>query len=238
MIRRSKAKSVVDLTPLLDVVLILLFALLMNMSFEQDSYKAEASELDQQLEQANEDKEALNQLIEQQEAEMSKLESNLEQLDEQSQVIDEAIVTWFASEEIRDRELVTSEDFEQIFDKETTNQSLYQMDFIANQFFFIDIEFDTEQLHQVIINGVSTNVQLTADKRGNQEELKLAYDEIYDFIDSELVNRDGGYSFALFTLKDNGGVYKYAYDLVWGILKDIEDNNLEKRIYKLQYLDY
>lgn len=238
MIRRTRSKSVVDLTPLLDVVLILLFALLMNMSFEQDNVRAEAAELDTELEQSRLEKDELTKLLEDQQVQMDKLEENIEMLDEQSKVLDEAVITWFASEEIRDKELVTSEDFEEIFDQTKTNQSLYQMDFIANQFFFVEIEFDTDKLHQVIVNGTSSNVQLTFEKRGDQTQLDLAYNEIYDAIEKEMVSNKGGYSFVLFTLKDNGEVYKYAYDLVWGVIKDLEEKYSEQTIYKLQYLEY
>ena len=238
MLRRTKSKSVVDLTPLLDVVLILLFALLMSMSFEQDTVKAEAAELDSELIQAQVEKAELNALLLEQQEQMDKLKANLEVLDEQSQVMDEAVINWFASEEIRDKELVTSEDFEEIFDQEKTNQSLYQMDFIANQFFFVELEFDTDNLHQVVINGSPTNIQLTFEKRGDQTQLDLAYNEIYDVIEKEMVSNKGGYSFVLFTLKDNGQVYKYAYDLVWGVIKDLEEKYTDQTIYKLQYLEY
>lgn len=238
MLRRTKSKSVVDLTPLLDVVLILLFALLMSMSFEQDAYKAEASKLDEELKATQLEKDALTTLIDEQKDQMAVLEQNINTLDEQNKILDEAVITWFASEDIRNKELVTSEDFKEIFDKDKTNQSLYQMDFIANQFFFVEIEFDTENLHQVIVNGKSTNIQLTFEKRGDQTQLDLAYNELYDALEKELVSNKGGFSFVLFTLKDNGKVYKYAYDLVWGVIKDIEKSNKEQTIYKLQYLDY
>jgi len=238
MLRRPRSNKAVDLTPLLDVVLILLFALLLNMSAEQDTYKAKASDLDEQLGQVNVEKAELEQLLNDANVQVYELQTDLETMSEQSEVIDEAIVTWLTNEDIRNKELMTSTEIKGLFEKDKTNQSLYKMNYIANQFFFIDISFNTEELHQVIINDIDTNVQLTIEKRNNQEQLKIAYDAIYDAVEKEMTSKKGGYSYILFTLKDNGKVNRYAYDFVWGILKDIELKEKDNNIYKLKYFNY
>ncbi len=230
MNKQLRSNKIVDLTPLLDVVLILLFALLMNMSVEQEDYKDEANELKTQVMKVDQENEELNKIINQ-------LQSNIDTLDEQSQVINEAVVTWFASEKVRDSEVVTSEDFGDIFDAKETNQSLYQMDYIANQFFFVEIEVDTKHYHEVIINDVPTGIQLTLDKR-TQPEKDEAADEIFDEIEKILSSKDGGYKFVLFTLTDNGEVYYFSYDLLWDVIKRIEEKHMGETIYKLKYLDY
>lgn len=238
MNRGIGSEKLVDLTPLLDVVLILLFALLMNMSIEQEAYKDTAEELAEEVAQKELEKEELNRLLEQRDVQIAELNDNVEMLVEQDVKLSEAVVTWFASEDIREAELVTSDDFEKILDKNEANQSLYQMDFIANQFFFVEIDFDRDNFQDVLINGVSTGVQLTFDKRNNQAQLEQAYDDIFDEVEKVMTEKDGGYRFVLFTLTDNGYVYSYAYDLVWSVIKDIETKYTDDTIYKLQYLDY
>ena len=228
----------VDLTPLLDVVLILLFALLMNMSMEQDAYKAQAQEVDEEMKESEQENEALSKLIQEQKEQIEKLETNISGLDEQKKLLDEALVTWFANEEIRDQDLVTNEDFAKILDIDQTNQSLSEMNFISNQFFFIEVSIDSSQFHQVLINGQETYVQLNSDKSGDAQQIEKASVELYDFIDKELVSQKGGYSFVLFTLVDDGHAYKYALDLIWEVFKEFEDKEKDQRIYKLKYLNY
>jgi len=238
MLRRSKSKSVVDLTPLLDVVLILLFALLMTMSFEQDTYKAEASQLDGELEEAQQEKDELTRLIEEQKEQIDNLENNLGILNEQSQEISNAVATWFTNEEIRDKELVTSEDLKKIFDVSKTNQSLSQMNLIANQFFLIEIKIDENQLYEVVINEKYTNIELTNKVQSDPILRKDAFNDLFDAIEKELTSNKGGYNFVLFTLVDNGRVYIYSLDLIWEVILEIEDKLEDQKTYKLRYLDY
>lgn len=208
------------------------------MSLEQDVYKAKASALDTELSQSISENQALKESLDTQSEAVSELEGDVSQLEDQNKAIQEALKTWLTETNAIDTSTLTSEDLQKILDEDKTNQSLFQMDFIANQFYFVEISFDTGDLHQLKINGRKTNIQLTLDKRLNQEEITKAYKEIYDAIEEEMLGKKGGYRFVLFTVMDNGKVYRYAYDLVWDVLKDLAINNSDQIIYRLQYLEY
>lgn len=230
--------KIVDLTPLLDVVLILLFALLLNMSVEQERVQAEADELMEEIDRQGSELEDFLEKVKEKDLKISELEGNVHVLNEQNQEMSQAVTTWFASQEVRASETLTNDQVIKILDAEEINQSLYQMDFIANQFFFIEIDFDERLYQEVRINGQSTGVQLNFDIRHDQTKLDKAYSDIFDELEKVMSQKDSGYRFVLFTLTDNGHVYSFAYDLVWSVIKEIETKYTEDTIYKLQYLNY
>ncbi len=230
--------KIVDLTPLLDVVLILLFALLLNMSVEQESVQAQADQLMEEIDRQESELEDLLEKVQVKDLQISELNDNVHILNEQNQQMSQAVTTWFASKEVRASETLTNDQVTKILDADEINQSLYQMDFIANQFFFIEVDFDERLYQEVRINGQPTGVQLNFDIRNDQTKLDKAYTDIFDELEKVMSQKDGGYRFVLFTLTDNGHVYSFAYDLVWSVIKDIETKYTEDTIYKLQYLNY
>ncbi len=230
--------KIVDLTPLLDVVLILLFALLLNISVEQETVEAEADELMEKIDKQEMELESLEGQVADRDLEIAELEDNINTLNDQNIELSDAVTTWFTSEDIRESERLTNEEVLKILDSDKMNQSLYQLDFIANQFFFIEIDFDERLYQEVRINGQSTGVQLNLDIRHDQTKLDKAYTELFDALEKVMSEKDGGYRFVLFTLTDNGYVYRFGYDLVWSVIKDIEGKYTDDVIYKLQYLNY
>jgi len=225
-------KNTIDLTPLLDVVLILLFALLMTAAKKQEEVESKAEKLTEKVE-------ILSETLVEYEDEIKKKTADIETLNEQKTKIDEAIRAWLTSEEIRDQEIISNEKLTELFDSEKTNQALYQLDFIANQFFFINIRFDTKNNQLIYINDESTGIQVSIDKRHEEKMLDEISNELYDIIEKVMDNKEGNYKFVLFTLEDNGQVYRFAYDLVWEVLKELERKDSDFTFYyKLQYLNY
>jgi len=175
--------------------------------------------------------------IEELNTENEKLKSSLEQMKEQQSTINSDLLKWFAQE---GNTTVLSNNtllFEQL-DIEKANQSLYQMGFIANRFFFVNIQVDATRQHQVIINGESTALQLNLELYEDElarEKMKVS---LFDEIEKVLSAKEGGYQYVLLTINDEGTMYKYAVDLIWTVFNEIETKFGPDKIHKLQYYSY
>lgn len=193
-----KRKSfIIDLTSLLDIVLILLFVLFLNVAYQKEVNEDENEKVQQELQ-----------------AKIDKLEEDMSKINIQN----EKVSKWF--------------------DDKITKKDIYQLDYISNKFYFIDIYIDNANDYRIFINDKDTNIQIPIEIVDNKEvlsEIKLA---LYEKLDEVLDQKKGGYEFALITLNDDGKTYKFAYDLVWQTINKLQKDLNDDNIFKLQFLQY
>lgn len=227
---RVTFNSLVDLTPLLDVVFILLFAFLMSLSLEKNRS-------DEKVEELTATVSTTSQALELSEEKNDQLQTANERLVEQQQVLNESFIQWFTDEgsvvDLLDNPQVAS-----LFDQNKTEESLYKMDFIANQFYFVDVKVDAVHRYKVLINDAETDLQLNealfSDMTG-KEQMK---DMLFVELEKVLRSKQGGYRYVLLTLTDDGTMYKYAFDLIWTVFGELETKYGTDQVFKLQYLSY
>lgn len=234
-IRRNK---LVDLTPLLDVFVILLFALLFNMSQETKASEKEVESLEESVERLEVSLDNALENNNELEGENLTLKNNIDKISEQQSKTNEAIMEWMSSKELVDNQIITRVMMEELFEKEQAKQRLYELEFIANQFFFIEIHVDTMNHHHVYINGEPTYVYLDLEIHENEVSQENAYNELIDQLEKLMTEAESGYNNVIFTLKDDGTTLAKSFNFIWLLLKDIEMKYGTDEIYKIQYLTY
>lgn len=227
---KNNLGKITDLTPLLDVVLILLFALFLNVSFQQQTTKAQNQDLSRQLSD-------IKQQLEQSNSQTESLEQSLALIQQQSDELTKAVAVWLTKNKVVNQNQNVDQ-VKQLFDADVAGKSLAQLDRLAKSYFFVEVEIDTDRNHEVKINGQSTGIQLDFEARTETSLLEQAEKELYHRLDQVLERRQGGYEFALITLTDDGKSYRYAYDLTWQVINRLQKDNKNYKVFKMQYLDY
>lgn len=202
---------------------------------EMDRLDAESQEeinrLEAELTATTADNQALN-------AEIIRMEEQIEQINRQQTKINQGIMEWMSRVELVDEQIITQDMIEELFDEEQSKQRLYELEFIANQFYFIEITVITKQQHEVYINGQETNIYLDSSVYEDEEKLLNSREALFDRIELEMKDIENGYNNILFTLKDDGTTLNKAFDMIWDVIKSVEDKYGTDEIYKIQYLAY
>ncbi len=247
-------KSTLELTPLLDVVLIILFVfmiLLANSINEGIQTKNEAQEtaeqmqgdLDAALENASELEDGLAAL----EEEIDRLELSgsltTEQLEKQREISDEqqqtaenlakAVAEFIGTnqdgiESLLDENSAPTEQMLSSMSTEGIAEELLKYEAISRQFYFIDLELKTEN-NRLYINGESTSVGISNGEAGSEEKL----DEIKEIIENDLEQRQGGSQMVFISLivKDRQ-VRQYAWQTVWDAIGEIQEKYGTDKVYR------
>ncbi len=197
MTKLTNREKIVDLTSLLDVVLILLFGLLVTMSMEKQEAQNEIQVLEDSLYQ------------------------------EQRQV----------DYLINKQEMINAQ-IAQIIESDDPAKRLEQLDFVAQQFLVIDVWIDKEKNHEIIMNDESTHIFLPLSIRNNPSALEQARQDIYTFIETMIADNQEQSKYVLLSLEDKGGTYNYAFNLVWNVFREIEQNEQSVQVHKMQYIHY
>ena len=216
-----KKNKLIDMTPLLDVILILLFAFLMSVQFEAEEYQEQSKNLEKEMEKVKE--EAL--LTE------SQLQENISELKKQQDLTNRAIAQFLMQGEMSEELQMSS--FEGLLNEETASKSLLQMDLLSKQYFFLEVRIDTMDRHQVYINDEATQIYLSADKRLDESQKQKDQQSLYDLLANKIDY--SGKKFSMLTLIESRNQYEYASQLLWDVFSEIEVNYGAGQIYKLQY---
>ncbi len=197
MTKLTNREKIVDLTSLLDVVLILLFGLLVTMSMEKQEAQNEIQVLEDSLYQ------------------------------EQRQV-----------DYLINKQEMINVQIAQIIESDDPAKRLEQLDFVAQQFLVIDVWIDKEKNHEIIMNDESTHIFLPLSIRNNPSALEQARQDIYTFIETMIADNQEQSKYVLLSLEDKGGTYNYAFNLVWNVFREIEQNEQSVQVHKMQYIHY
>ncbi|MCT4596842.1 MAG: hypothetical protein N4A50_03030 [Vallitalea sp.] len=244
-----KQKIFLDLTPLLDVVLILLFAFMLNVNVansEKDNKIQEKNQINATLKETINDKnehikqlqsniQNLNQMI-------NKLQNNMDELSfdtanekETIKNISNNLAKWFKDNQYKLDNITNEDSINSLIDEDSLLKQLSKYETISKKYFFIDIKLKSSS-NKLFINGedtktfISLEEILTDDAKNNKKE------QVKDIIEKVIDNREGGYTFILITLSEEDNVYRYAYTLVWEAIKDIEQKHGTDKIFKAKYV--
>ncbi|GMQ59627.1 hypothetical protein AN1V17_40260 [Vallitalea sediminicola] len=244
-----KQKIFLDLTPLLDVVLILLFAFMLNVN-------ASSSEKENKLNGEQELNNELQSTINAKEKQIAELEKNI--IDLQKEVdnindtmeeisfdvaneketllnVSENLAKWFSSNENTLEEIAKSKDIDKLINNDSLLEQLHKYETISKKYFFIDIKLKSTQ-NKLFINNQDTNTYITLEEINGAEGKSNKKEQIKDIIEKVIDNREGGYTFILITLSEEDHVYRYAFNLVWDAIKEIQQKHGTNKIFKTKYV--
>ena len=256
-----KKRSIIELTPLLDVILLLIFAFLINMQGESDSMNEKYEKLEQKYEAAADDAERLREENEALRAQISALESqNLElkgEADDLTRRIgyeamanaDEKKTLEQALEAVSDitgmeggrlKELLdgtpgAKDALDGILDADDAVLQMFKYDYVMNRFFFIDLEL-TGAENRVVINSEETQIAIGAADDADADARRAKSLKIYDELQKLIDARPGGDEMVMVTLiVRDPEVYQYAYEIAWESLRELELRASGYRLYKTGY---
>lgn len=244
-----KQKIFLDLTPLLDVVLILLFAFMLNVN-------AASSEKENKLNGEQELNNELQSTINGKEKQIAELEKNIidlqKEVDNLNDTMEEIsfdvanekdtllnvsanLAKWFSSNENTLEEIAESEDIDKLISNDSILEQLHKYETISKKYFFIDIKLKSTQ-NKLFINEQDTNTYITLEEINDSEGKSNKKEQIKDIIEKVIDNREGGYTFILITLSEEDHVYRYAFNLVWDAIKEIQQKHGTDKIFKTKYV--
>lgn len=84
------------------------------------------------------------------------------------------------------------------------------------------------------INGQPTNIYIFFNQLSTPKSRTSLKKSIQEAIESQLQLESSKKPLYLIGLKEDGTVYRYAYTLVWEVIKDIENKYGSDRIFKLE----
>ena len=249
-----KKSSIIELTPLLDVILILLFAFLIIMQGQSDS-------MDEKFGALEETNVALMVHIddlESQNAELEKAKSRLDvevnELKEQIKyeslsnaeekktlaAATEAFMSIIVSEGLDLEEILAQNPdaesaFGKVFNSGDTVFELFKYNYVMSRFFFVNVELVGEE-NRVEINSKPTQLAINRDDAITDISRKAKALKIYDAIKSVIDSRLGGAEMVMVTLTvRDPEVYQYAYEIAWQALHELELRSSGYRLYKTSY---
>ena len=253
-------KSTLELTPLLDVVLIILFVFMMLLASkvnESIEVKKEAEESVAEAEQSLD--EALSEIQELQD-ELAKLNEDYEtlkqsnadialQLERQRELSDmqqettenlaKAIAEFIVANEteldklLEDNENAPSYNLlKSITSAQDVAEELLKYEAISRQFYFIDIELKTSN-NRLYINDVSTSLGISHSEVADDKGAADKVDEIKNLIEKDMEKRQGGAQMVFITLKvQDREVYEYAWQVVWDAIGEIQEKYGTDKIFR------
>ena len=253
-------KSTLELTPLLDVMLIILFVFMMllaNQVNESTQVKEDAkesvakvqddmdialsdlSDTEGELEQLKED---YNELLDSHNMTEEELLAQRQLSDEQQESAEDlakAIAEFIDSEEYDIKQLLDANDSasSQLLDSMSIDniaEELLKYEAISRQFYFIDIELKSEN-NRLFINDSSTSLGLSTEMLGDEEYISDKIDEIKDLVEEDMEDRQGGSQMVFITLKVyDREVQHRAWQAVWDAIGEIQEKYGTEKVFRTQ----
>lgn len=256
-----KKRALIELTPLLDVILLLLFAFLINMQGQSDIQQKEYDEVTQKYEQSQQllqdtitQKELLENALEVLTLQKNELQEQIIKLtsqidyettanDKEKETLDNAMkafseITNTKSEEFNallNKKEDASKALSDIVDAQDIVLEMYKYSFVMNRFYFIDIELIGAN-NRLTINGEETQLAIGEDDNKDNETRREKSIKIYDELQHLINARSGGDEMIMIILIVNDTeVYQYAYEIAWEALRELELRANGYRLYKTSY---
>ncbi|MEX1377776.1 MAG: hypothetical protein AB1Z23_09965 [Eubacteriales bacterium] len=253
-------KSTLELTPLLDVVLIILFVFMMllankvNESIEvkneaeksvadaeqsRDEALEEIRALQDELAELNEDYETLKQSNEDIALQLEEQTELSDKQQETSENLAKAIAEFImANENEMDKLLDDNENapsdklLQNITSTQDVAEELLKFEAISRQFYFIDIELKTSN-NRIYINDSSTSLGIAYDEVSDDKGAEDKVSEIKNLIEKDMEKRQGGAQMVFITLKvRDRAVYQYAWQIVWDAIGEIQEKYGTDKIFR------
>jgi hypothetical protein len=199
----------IDLTALLDVMMIILFAVLMNIQTENIEIK--------QISQDNAKS-----------IEILSIENH--DLIKQNKALEKVLSEFNLSL----AQFITMDNKNISLDNpEAFREEILKYNVVKSRFSFIDVHLKTNSNH-LYINEQGTNIYIFYEQVSDPARRTSLKASIQEAIEAQLQLHNSNKPFYLLSLKEDGTVYRYAYTLVWEVIKDIESKYGPDRIFKLE----
>ncbi len=231
-----RIRQFIDLAPILDVVLILLFAFMLNIqNIDLDKSKL-VSDLDEQNLFLSASLEEVRSLAKSKGDEILNLETERSMHNFEKETIDHLVkslsrLIGLRQDEIRSLAMDSSSQspshlddiLASLTDTEKIVEELIRLSLTQNKFYIIEIEILTS-LNLIYINGQDTGVNIQRDDILDKDRKISKELEIFDLIQRHIEKRDGSASLILINLvlKDIE-VRVYAHDLTWNVLLNVQE---------------
>jgi regulator of replication initiation timing len=245
----------IDITALLDVLLIVLFAVLLNVNTAVNEQSNELEEIGMQLEALENEKASLidenNQLSKENEFLSNELASLNTQLIEAEnsyvikynnlETIAEGLSEWLNISEDMINEMIytnSSIDFQSSnADTSDTNaliENIFKYEVITQKFVFIDLTVEGTE-NKVYINDQYT-MSISSDEWYDESLRYTTIDKLSSAIDNYINNIDGGYSFILITYEHGDDVYAYVSNVLSNAIDDVRSHYQDEKILETEYI--
>jgi len=253
-------KSTLELTPLLDVMLIILFVFMMllaqqvnestqikqnaeksieEMQDDMDSALSDLSDTEDELGSLNED---YNELLDNHNMTEEELLAQKQLSDEQQESAEDlakAVAEFIDSEEYDIKKLLDANEAasSELLDSMSIDniaEELLKYEAISRQFYFIDIELKSEN-NRLFINDSSTTLGLATEMLDDEEYINDKIDEIKDLIEEDMEDRQGGSQMVFITLKVyDREVQHRAWQAVWDAVGEIQEKYGTEKVFRTQ----
>jgi|GEM_PF-1035380 len=253
-------KSTLELTPLLDVVLIILFVFMMLLASKVNESEETRKEAEETVAVAQDNLNNALVDIEELEDENIKLNEEItalkqsneltsEQLDKQRQISQEqqdtaenlskAIAEFIKANEDEVKQLLDENEnapstkmLKTITSAEDIAEELLKFEALSRQFYFIDLELKTSN-NRIYINDKSTSLGISFDEVKEDDDKQDKVNEIKNLIEEDMEKRQGGSQMVFVTLKvHDREVYQYAWQVVWDAIGEIQEKYGTDKIFR------
>ncbi|MDA3847034.1 MAG: hypothetical protein PF505_10920 [Vallitaleaceae bacterium] len=228
-----KRDNFVDLTALLDIILIILFAVMLNMNTTAESATGQVDNITQENDTLSKENNTLTEELLTTETNNTQLQSELEQLSESyeaqsetdQQVIDQyqkilEQLTDVLEADAKDisaileqQDMTDSEQREALASLTDTNvlmENLHKYQVIAGTFEFIDLTFNLDT-GMLLYNGKPTEIIISEDERLDDHLHQLKQKEIAEYLVNQIKTNGNNRSFILITIKFDPNAIKQFY---------------------------
>jgi hypothetical protein len=236
-----KRRSIIDLTPMLDVILLLVFGFMFVLASTNSLLFKTEEELDMALSENSSQVESLNEDIDDLNDEVFILNKKIIALEEYNAKIKSGLEKHFKINKIQLEQALNQSDDGSVamlldnYSKESDiAYSMVMYELLASEFYFVEviIKGDTQQIW---INDKPTPVVISFEDAQSLDAKNEKINEIKNEVSKVIDSRPGGSSMAFVTLfSDNDEVYHFAWDLTWDAIKNLEEKYGAKNYYSAE----
>jgi hypothetical protein len=242
-----RKRSIIQLTPLLDVVLLLLFALMIQLSVK-DAAQTEAYDVaNNDLAIAEQEKNVLADEVNDLTIQLASLTQQLDEKGEEIALLqesnDEVLYGLARFLDMNNTEIslllssanafTAYEKMSELSDPTKAAEALYNYESLSQKFYFIDVTL-ASQTNQLLINGNQSTVHVVYDADASPETIAYVKENIKQAIESAIQTREGGSSMIMILLQTgDDDVYHYAWRLVWESIGELEQKYGTDKLHRL-----
>ncbi|MBN2879940.1 MAG: OmpH family outer membrane protein [Clostridia bacterium] len=244
-------KSTLELTPLLDVVLIILFVFMMMLAQQMaesadikeraesdvESMENELAVAEDALESLQEEYDELLASSEMTADELERMKYISQQQQDTAENLAKAVADFIDAEQddiqkLLDENEAPSAEMLDNMSTEDIAAELLKYEAISRQFYFIDIELKTSA-NRLYINKESTSLGISFDQVSDEAGKADKIEAIKSLIETDIEKRQGGAQMVFITLKvSDDEVYQYAWEVVWSAIGEIQEKYGTDKIFR------
>lgn len=236
-----KNRSHIDLTPLLDVILLLVFGFL----FVLASTNTQLAGVKADLETSTADSQAAIKALE---AENERLALQVENLQEAlaasqatAELTAQGAAEYFSLNQNELAVFLSQQSVENASaylaayaDAGSVAKNMVMYELLANEFYFVEVVLNGED-NRILINGEKTSVNIRPEDIESADAKTEKKQAVKDIISGVIDSRTGGSSMVFVTLStDNPEVYHYAWALTWQAVSELSEKYGAKNYYSAE----